>query len=419
MAETRIFYGWVIILVSSIVDFIAVGFFFYSYGAFFLPIAQELGGGTRLGVSLGVTLVNVATATIAPYTGNLLDRLSIKRVMMTGILMASVGFYLLAQVHSMLQFYLVIVTFIALGTGTMGQISTAKLVTNWFVIKRGMALGIATMGISLSGMVMPPVTTWLISQFGWRGSLEIFSVITPVLLLPIVWRFVVDKPDDKGLAPDGIRRLPLEQTPANVAATRTTWRNVLRIKLFWVLAINFGLNFCVVGATLVHLIPLARDMGINGYGAASALASGAFAGVIGKVFFGTLADRSNPRLALLYSIGSQLIGLLLILLANHLTALMVGTVIFGFGMGGGLPLQSTTVATMFGNADFGKVMGLMRPVMLPLQASGALLAGWLYDLRGSYTLVFSLFIGCYLLAFFLTYIAIPKRSTGHSPILQN
>ena len=409
MTTTKIFYGWTIVLVSSVVDFIAVGFFFYSYGAFFLPIAQELGGGTRLGVSVGITLVNVTSATIAPYTGNLLDSLSIRRMMMAGIVIASVGFFLLAQVRSMLQFYLVITTLIAIGTSTMGQISTAKLVTNWFVNKRGTALGIATAGISLAGVIMPPITTWLIIQFGWRGTLETFSVITFVLLAPVVWFFVVDRPEDKGQEPDGVPRLPLDgvalKKPLSV---RARWQDIMRMKLFWALSLNFGLNFCVVGATLVLLMPLAQDMGLSKYTASAILSAGALFGVLGKLVCGRLADRSSLRVALQSSIFFQALGIALILFSHSMYPLLIGSIIFGFGMGAGIPLQGTIVSAQFGRDDFGKAMGLMRPVMMPFQILGGLLAGWLYDVQGNYNLVLSIFIVFCMISYGLTYKSLPK-----------
>ena len=408
--QSRFFYGWVIVSVAFVVDFIAVGFFFYSYGVFFLPISNELGGGSRFGVASGIALVNFVAAMIAPFVGNALDRVPIKRIMATGACISASGFFMLSLVHSMGQFYFVLISLTAVGTATMGQMATAKLVSNWFYAKRGTALGIATMGVSLSGMIMPPVTTWLISTFGWRGSLEIFSVGTLLIVLPLVLMFVVNTPEDKNLQPDGKPQIPTDPSIPPKPITKISRREIMRMPQFWGVALTFSLLFCGMGATLTNMIPLARDLGFDGYQAALALSVGAFTGVIGKVFFGVLSDRANARLAVVSVIVTQWLGIFLIANADHYFTLVIASSIFGFGMGGVVPLHAMIVSTLFGPREFGKVMGMMRPMMIPIQSIGLPLSGWIYDRYGNYDLAFYLFLTFLLIAMTTTWLFIPR---GH------
>lgn len=407
--SSRLFYGWIIVAVAFVVDFIAVGFFFYSYGVFFLPIADELGGGSRFGVASGIALVNLMAAVIAPWVGNALDRYPIKRIMAAGACISAAGFFMLSFVQSMGQFYFVLISLTAIGTATMGQMATGKLVANWFSAKRGTALGIATMGVSLSGMVMPPVTTWLIETYGWRGSLEIFGFGTLLIVLPLVLIFVVNTPQEKNLEPDGKPQIPTDNKvdikPIEVAG----WRSIIRMPHFWGVSITFSLLFCGMGATLTNLIPLARDLGFEQYQAAFALSAGALTGVIGKVFFGVLSDRANARFALTSVIVTQWIGIFLIANADHYTTLVIASSIFGFGMGGVVPLHAMVVSTLFSLNTFGKVMGLMRPMMIPIQTIGLPLSGYIYDRYGEYDLAFYLFLTLLIIALFTTWMMIPKE----------
>ena len=64
-------------------------------------------------------------------------------------------------------------------------------------------------------------------------------------------------------------------------------------------------------------------------------------------------------------------------------------------MGGMVPLWGAVVGAVFGRSRFGRVMGLMRPVMLPIQTIGVPLAGYLYDREGSYNTAFLIFFGFY------------------------
>ncbi|MFT7468947.1 MAG: MFS-type transporter involved in bile tolerance (Atg22 family), partial [Candidatus Pseudothioglobus sp.] len=102
------------VAVAFFVDFVAVGFFFYSFGVFFKAIAAEFGD-SRLGVSLGFTATNVVGAIVAPLLGKALDIYPLRRVIAVGCMSMTIGFLLLSQVQSQLQFYLALGIFIGFG----------------------------------------------------------------------------------------------------------------------------------------------------------------------------------------------------------------------------------------------------------------------------------------------------------------
>src|SRR5690606_20000310 len=310
---------------------------------------------------------------------------------------------------SMFQFYMVLICLTAVGTGMMGQLATAKLVANWWVAKRGMALGIATMGVSLSGVLMPSVTTWLIDQCGWRGSFQVFSVMTLLIVVPVVLFYVVDTPDDKDQEPDGRRRLPLAERPVRQKVAQPGWTEILRMPTFWAVTITFGLLFCGMGATLTNTIALSEDLGFSGYYAAAILPIGAFAGVIGKVFFGVLSDRANIRWAIVWAALTQAVGIGMLICVDNYWPLALASAIFGFGMGGVVPLRASAVGAYFGRHGLGQLMGLMRPMMLPLQVSGLPLAGWVYDATGSYDWAFGCFLIFLAIACLITIFLIPRE----------
>ena len=190
------------VTVAFFVDFIAVGFFFYSYGVFFKAIAAEFGD-SRLGVALGLTVTSAVGALVAPMVGRALDRYPLRNVIGVGAVSMALGFSLLSQVNNPFQFYLVIGLFIGFGASSMGQLATSKLVTNWFDRRRTTALGIAATGVSLSGVIMPYVSAELIEAYGWRQGFLIYGLFTAFVVVPLVLRTVISKPEDVGLHPDG------------------------------------------------------------------------------------------------------------------------------------------------------------------------------------------------------------------------
>jgi MFS family permease len=394
------FLGWRMVWVAFCVDFVAVGFFFYSYGVFFTAIEQEFGG-SRLGVSLGLTVTATVGAIAAPFVGHALDRFPLKRVIAAGATSMALGFLALSQVRTPLEFYLALGAFIGFGASAMGGLATAKLVTNWFSRRRGTALGIAATGISASGVVMPFITASLIESFGWREGFLLYGAFTALVVVPLVLRLVISSPEEVGLRPDG--QAP-NLTPAPAAQVGrpdpTTKRpgSILNDRNFWVLVAVTGLLFCCQSATLTHMVPRVTDSGVSLQMASLIMSLCAGSGIIGKLSFGWLVDRWTARRAIWFTIGCQLIGQIFMLQAQGLPLFALGAALFGYGMGGVVPMQGALVAKFFGRARFGKALGMMRPAMFPVQIVGVPLAGGIYDATGSYRLAFLVFIGLYLLA---------------------
>ena len=379
--------------VAFFVDFIAVGFFFYSYGVFFKAIAAEFGD-SRLGVAVGITLTQAIGAVLAPMLGRALDRYPLKNIMAMGALSMGTGFALLGFSSTALQFYLILSVFIGFGAGAMGQLATSKLVSNWFVLKRGMALGIAATGISLSGVVMPSVSAALITHYGWREGFLVYGVITLVLVVPLALKFVISRPETVGQLPDG------ETESANLPEAKLPLRTreFLTNRNFWLLVTVIGLLFCIQSGTQIHMVPQLTDQGFSLYEASFvASCTGGF-GVAVKLGFGSLVDRWDVRHALWLGICSQLIGQIIMLWLPGYTAFLIGACFFGFGMGGVVPMQGAVVGAAFGRASFGRVLGAMRPPMAVIHLTGTPFAGWVFDTTGEYTAAFVTFIGLYLLA---------------------
>jgi len=383
--------------VAFLVDFMAVGFFFYSFGIFYPAMDADFEGGS-FGIAMALSVSNIVSGIVAPLVGRALDRFPIRNVMLIGAGLVSAGFAALSQVTTLFQLYLVFGSFFALGMGMMGGMASAKLVANWFILQRGKALGRATMGVSLSGMVMPAVATWIIAEVGWRTGFLIYSAGTLIVVVPLVLRFVVTRPEDMGLRPDG---LPPATNPGEAVHDEDiSWsaREIIRSANFWMIAIPFALVFSSLSAILIHIIPYATDLGISGYRAGLILSVAAGCGVGGKLVFGTLVDRLDARTVVWISFGLQMIGLVILMNVTGYAMLLTGAAIFGFAMGGVVPLQGAVSGMAFGRQSFGQVMGLMRPAQVLLHAVGIPLMAWIHDTTGTFELAFQIALGVYGLA---------------------
>ena len=386
------FYGWNMVGMAFLGDFFAAGLFFYSFGVFFSALAEDFGG-SRLGISIALMLSTSMGAFIAPFLGQALDRYPTRNIMVIGAIILSSGFFLLSQVSATWQLFLVVGTLIAAGISALGGQSSSRLVTNWFDKKRGIAIGIAAMGISASGVIMPPVATWLIEMLGWRGAYGVYGCLVLFIATPIIFMMIKTRPEDMGLLPDGEQADPNVPVVEPIPQTEWTTKTLIRNPAFWTIAFTFAVYLCVFPAILTHLVPQMRDLGFSPTNSAFILSMAAGAGVLGKLVFGWLVDTINPKLAVLACSLLQICGAVLLMTIETYSLLIIAGLIYGLGMGGVVPLQGTIVAKVFGRLSFGRVLGLIRPAMLPIQVIGVPLAGWVFDTTGNYDISYMVFIG--------------------------
>jgi cyanate permease len=229
---------------------------------------------------------------------------------------------------------------------------------------------------------------------------------------------VIDRPEDIGQLPDGDPPLMPGVVDPETSAERSASSVFLRQRNFWVIAVVMALNFHANGAILTHAIPHALDLGFSAQRSALLLSVIAGVGVLGKIIFGWVSDHVDQRMALWLATACQAVAVVGFLLFEDYPRLLVAASVFGLGMGGMVPLWGALIGATFGRRAFGRVMGLMTPVMLPIQTTGVPLAGLIYDRQGSYATAFWLFIGLYLLSMVVLLALRSDRSTLLLPVEQ-
>ena len=405
------YYGWKIVGVAFITLFVSIGFIFYSYGVF-MPTLEVEFGSTRLAGSLGLSLMMLTMGLSGPYLGKAVDHNSIRKIMISGILLMAFGFLLASRTNAMWQLQLILATVLGLGAALSGMIPSQTLVANWFIRRRGLALGVATMGVSLAGILMPLISTKLIEVFGWRITFFVYALIAVAVIVPFTYILLSNRPEEEGLYPDGesqpsslppiglfasVETMRTEDQRVSDALNKQTWTFDLarRNVNFWAITFSMGFNLHCIGAVLMHMIWMGIDGGLSPFDAAILLSVSAGVAIIGKVLFGSMADRIDTRIAVWLAIAFQMLGLSILATSPEHTGLIIAVGLFGFGMGGIFPLWGSLIGEAFGRQNFANVMGMMSPCMLPILISGIPLAGYIFDRTGSYTLTFQIFIGVY------------------------
>jgi len=386
-----LFYGWVIVALAFVAQFVVIGAFIQCFPVFLLPLSEEFGIG-RGEASLPPVALMLCGIVISPLVGQAVGRFPIRGVMLVGALVMAIGFFGLSHATAYWQILVLYGLTGSFSLGALGVVSCNSLVVNWFERRRAMALGIAMIGMSISGAVLIPTATWALTLWGWRAVYQGFAW-GALAMLPLIAGLVATRPSEMGLTPDGEAAFPeVDIAPTAPVLPATSARQLVTSPVLWLIAAACGLSYFGSAGIMNHGIAFAIDRGIDPMRGAVLLSAISIGAAFGKLLFGWLARPLGDRGSFGVAIACQLAGLLGLIAFERYSPLVAATGLYGLGIGGIAPLQAALLARGFGTRNFGPVMGLIFPMMIPFQITGAPLAGLIFDSRGGYDLALWIFL---------------------------
>ena len=389
------FYGWWMVAVSGFIMVVTAVPVFQASAVWAVALESQFGWSrTQLGLALSFTRVEGSLT--GPIAGYLVDRMGTRFMVFTGLLVLTVGFFLFSQVQNLWMFYLAYFV-MSVGQGQAGWLTVMTLLNHWFVRHRGMAMGLAMVGMGIGTLILVPVIAWLIDpdadRLGWRRTLEILAVVSLVsaIVLPKVVR---NKPEDVGQHPDGVP--PVVATALNADSEpelELTIGQALRTQAFWCISFGHGLGSMVVLAIMSHLGLLLRDMGYGLQTTGWVIMVQTAVAIIFQFLGGWIGDRIPKNVALFIFTAIQGIGVVFLTLGPEMINFYAFAVLFGIGFGGRTPLTTAIRGDYFGRASFGKILGISTVPMNVLLLVAAPMAGFMRDELGDYDMAFLLLAG--------------------------
>jgi sugar phosphate permease len=383
----------------------AIGTSYYIMNAFMEPLSK-MHGWSRTEINIALMLGLVIGFISQFIFGTIVMRTGPRILMFIGPLFAGFACIMLGFADRLWQFYLL---YILLHSGCMAfnGVVANTAVNNWFVLKKGNAMGIASAGMSLSGAVLPLVAMILILRttvqeaFLWIG-------IATVLVGPFAWAVIRNWPEEYGLAPDGV--LPdyakhiheinkesnsdgKSNTDGSGTSAKKIWSlsELVRTGAFWKIGISFTLILTGVSAVMSQLKPRFSDIGFDDMTAMLMMAATAFLGAIAKYVWGILCDHFEVRKVVAAMMSLIAAGLILGLFSQHsLAATFFFVILFGFAMGGVMATFPIIVADLFGRESFAAVFRIVALFFI-FQMFGFVIAGQCYDRTGSYDVAYVIF----------------------------
>jgi len=402
-----IYFGWFTVVASGIMNGWGWGAWGYGFGAYFKPLIDEFGW-SRAQISAAYSLNRLEGGLEGPFGGYFTDKYGPRIVNFVGFLMAGAGLCLMYYVNSLWTFLFLWGFVVSLGfnLGMTGPLETA--IANWFVKKRGLATSVNRFMLAIIASQIPPVMTMILLQFGWRHAFLIAGLITWAVGLPLTWFFVrPHRPEYYGLLPDGaavdetvdpegesgsLVEKGQQLIADEMGEVEFTLREAMRTRTFWVQTASSLLGSLVWPAVTVHQIPHLIDMGVDPVAAAAALGSMVFISAPARLVGGILSDRITLfRLKYIRMAARVLntIGIFFLMNATNLTTVYLFSIMYGLGLGlqagSGTPIRGR----FFGRKAFSTIQGVGAMINLPVNIIAPIYIGWVYDVTGSYSTVFT------------------------------
>lgn len=406
----RMHYGWVTVAIAVMSYMVIVGSVLNSFGLYVLPVSKELGL-SRADMNTAYVLISVGNAVLAMVVGRLLDRYSARLIMTTCAILLGAGFLILSLTTSLWLQIFALLILIPAGVDGGAMITLSVVVARWFKKDRSRAISISTVGLSLGSVTIPPITAFLLQSYGWRSTLEIIGGGLTLFLIAMA-AFIRNPPvqDEGDVVQDKVGSLDtagIQPTdgPASIA-------QILKMPLFWIIAISCSLITGANAATTISLVPIASAKGLTIIQAASLMTIFGGAAMTSKLILAWISEKFDLVFVATFLFALSVMHFSMIIYAHSYPLFIATALLLGLVAGCTPALTQGLLASRFPIENYGTVRGLDQALNALLIAVEVRVAGEVFDRTGSYDLFFFGLIATSLFSAALIFTARRPKNNG-------
>ena len=364
----------------------------YSYSVILVALLNEFGWSRSMlaGAFSVFTLVHGA---VNPLIGALCARLRPLRLMAGGGLALGLALWGDSFIATPWQLYLGFGAFTAVAVAACGWIPALVQVQRDFQDRLGLAMGIASSGVGVGMLLVVPLCQLFIDAYGWRSAFRALGVICVLWIVPsslYLMRSGTASPEPAG-APRAASATPRFGTRS------ITLAEAMRSTPFWLMVAAFFFGNVCSQTLHVHQVAYLVDHGLAAIVAASVVGVVGISSIAGKTGGGWLSDRIDRELVFIAGIAIMVasVGTLAALGAAPSRWGAYGyAVLLGLGYSVTAALIPAMVSDRFSGPHFGAIVGAGMFGSAVGSALGPWMAGYLFDLTGSYALAFLIAAAC-------------------------
>lgn len=374
---------WLVFAVLFFGNGLNVGSSVYSFGLFIDPLETEFGW-QRTAISASLSFAAVGSLA-SPLVGRLVDRYGSRPVMTCSLLLLGLSFVLRPLMLELWHWYaLSFLQFLAMSG--VSAIPAGRLIPVWFGSTQGRIMGLAVAGINVGGITIPLLVRWIVAADSWRTAYALVGLAGIILAVAAVI-FVREGPsrsDTEDLDED------------QAASSGLTVGEALHTKSFYAIMGTMLLGSFAHLGVLPALIPHFGNLGASPTLAAITVTVMAAMGLLSKPAFGYMAERITAKRAMMITLVLQCTGAILLVVSPVVA--WIGLPVFGIGMGAHGALFPLLVRESFGLRHIGSILGILTLATVVPFSLGPVIAGFSFDVVGSYTPAFTFFAVLFLIS---------------------
>ena len=314
-----------------------------------------------------------------------MDKYGAKQIMAISLALTAVGYLLRPFMTELWHWYALSLLQYGGYTGA-SMLPAGKLVGLWFHRTRGRVMGITAMGNNFGGLIVPPILGGILTLASWKEAYVALGVLS-VLMVFYALVAVRDFPSASELG-DQLDSAP-DDSSASPILSGASVRDALRSKAFYAITLSIVMGTFTYSAILPQIITHLVDQGVSLAIATTALSVFAIMGMVGKFIMGYLAERITARYTLMINLLGQAAFLTMMIWAGSPLIMWISVPLFGYFNGAFGALFQLVVQDAFGIRNYGSIMGIINMSSMISFGIGPLLAGFSYDITGSYEFVFA------------------------------
>ena len=378
--NTKFFYGWIIVGIANIGIFSSGPGQSHTFSVFVEPISQDLELSSA-SIASAYGLATLIAAFLLPYMGKIIDRYGarVSLIIISIILGISCMFFGAASNFLMLTVGFGFLRFFGQGSLMLG---CANLVSQWFDSKRGFAMSLMALGFGMSMAIHPPVSQFLIDQYGWKYAWIILGISTWIIMVPSLFILAWNNPENIGLKPDGVKKSNLQNDEVE-AIEGLNLTEASKENSFYILAAMwFGMAMLV---TTLHFyqVTILTNQGITTEFAASLFTVSAFAMVVFMPLVGKFFDNFPTKYVLATGLLINSISLISITYSNSEAYSLFYAVSFGINNAFSMTMFGYIWPRYFGRKHLGSIQGTGQMIGVIGASLGPLPVGFAIDYFGS------------------------------------
>lgn len=357
--------GWIMILYSALVFFIPT-----AMGSVWQMAVNYWGpayGWDSAAVLSMVTVGGIATVVGAFLVRGLTSKFSVKTLSIVWGIVFTASIALIGFVK---EFWMVsvLITVISFTGSNWCYNLNPIIIANWFPRKKGVVMGIATIGIPAAAGLTTVIYNWSVNTFGMELAFMPYVALCALALLILVF-WVKENPEEAGFNPDNDNTITKEEVAKMFeegqkikANSPWTVKRTLATKEVWVIALAMGVQLLFAGGIMSQMIPRLLELGNSVDKAISMMLFSAICACVGSYIMGFVDTKLGTRRAIQIVYIISVAAMLLNLTGNSI-AVYASLVLVGCVVGGASNFSASLCASYWGRFNFASSYGIIQPII--------------------------------------------------------